>query len=166
MNTLRMQRHHARLNTSPAEKFALVIEEHFIVVHVSMVKGNPQGFRVGLQWAWRKGGDQTAARLKRSVDARRKMVAGTRDRSEVAHIEFGDPEITFPSHHIHRIEGIHHPCPTSLSLNADFPLCSISLAALGQVPPDWLDRRTAFEHALEGGGDAVKRDPAEADQER
>ena len=24
--------------------------------------------------------------------------------------------------------------------------------------PDWLDRRTAFEHELEGGGDAVKRD--------
>jgi hypothetical protein len=33
-------------------------------------------------------------------------------------------------------------------------------------PPDWLDRRTAFEHALEGGGDAVKGDRPQKDQAR
>ena len=39
-------------------------------------------------------------------------------------------------------------------------------ADIPSQPPDWLDRRTAYEHALEGGGDAVKGRAGKKDQKR
>src|SRR4029079_7663355 len=82
---------------------------------------------VGLKRPRRECGDEAAARLKCSVNTRWKMVTGARDRPEVAHIDFGDPEITFPADNIHWIKGIDHPCPTSLTFNADFPLWCLRL---------------------------------------
>src|SRR5207237_5532030 len=128
VDTLRMQRQHPRLNPRAAEEFSFMIKEHFIVIRISMVKRDAQRFGIAFQRPWGEGGYETSAGSECSVDARRQMVAGTRDRSEITHIQLGHPQISLPSDHVHWIERVDHPRRTPLSFDVDLP-------CLGLRPP-------------------------------
>ena len=55
------------------------------------------------------------------------MVAGTRDRPEITHVQLGHPQISFPPDHVHWIEGVDHPRRVPLSFDVDLPLLALCL---------------------------------------
>src|SRR5690349_24102282 len=86
-----------------------------------MVKGHAQGLRITFQRPRSKSGNEASSGLERLVDARRQVVAGTDDGTEIPHVQLRNPQIPFPPDYIHGIERIAHFRPLTLSLDADLP---------------------------------------------
>ena len=127
MNPLGMQREHAGVNAGAAEERSLVVKEHFVIVHVAMIKGNAKRARVAFQRPWREGRYQQSAGLKGRVYAGREMIAGADDRTKITHIQLGDPEVTLPGRDIHWIKRVIHTGVVTVPLDAHFPF----LATMG-----------------------------------
>src|SRR5215813_14872057 len=104
-----------------------MIKEHFVVIRVAMVKRNTQCLGIAFQGPWSEGGNEASAGSECSVCARRQMVAGTRYRSKITHVQLGHPQISLPSDHVHRIKGVDHPRRTPLSFDVHLPLLALCL---------------------------------------
>jgi hypothetical protein len=115
------------MNAGAAEKISLVIKEHFVIVHVAMIKRNAKCARVAFQRPWREGRYQQSAGLKGHVHAGREVIARADDRTKIPDIQLGDPEVTLPGRDIHGIERVIHPGVVTVPLDAHFPF----LATMG-----------------------------------
>src|SRR5437879_10396210 len=127
MDPLRMQREHARLDAGPAEEAPLMVEENFIIVHVSMVERDVQRLRIALQRTRDERRDEQATSLKGHMYAGRQVIARAHDRPEIAHVQLGHPEIALPPDHVHGMKRVDDARVLSIALDVNFPLASFTI---------------------------------------